>query len=248
MPTIAFLAFLIIIVASSVRLVAEYDRLVVFVLGRLWRVSGPGPVIVVPILMSAQRVSLRVIVHDVPPQDIITKDNISIKVNAVVYFRVVDAEKAILKVENFIYATSQLAQTTLRSVLGKMDMDDLLANREKINAELATILDTHTEPWGVKVENVEVKNVDLPQDMVRAIAMQAEAERERRAKIIHAEGELQASQKLGQAADVLSGNPVSLQLRYLQTLSEIATEKNSTIVFPVPMELISAFLDKKKSN
>jgi len=244
MPLIALVAFLIIVVLSSLRIVNEYDRLVVFVLGRLWKVSGPGPVVVVPLFMSAQKVSLRVIVHDVPPQDIITKDNISIKVNAVVYFRVVDAEKAILSVENFIYATSQLAQTTLRSVLGKMDMDDLLANREKINSELATILDKHTEPWGVKVENVEVKNVDLPQDMVRAIAMQAEAERERRAKIIHAEGELQASQKLGQAAEVLAANPVSIQLRYLQTLSEIATEKNSTIVFPLPMDLLSMFLKK----
>jgi regulator of protease activity HflC (stomatin/prohibitin superfamily) len=228
----------------SIRIVNEYDRLVVFVLGRLWRVSGPGPVIVVPGIMSAQRVSLRTVVLDVPPQDIITKDNISMKVNAVVYYRVVDAERAILSVENYNYATSQLAQTTLRSVLGKMDMDDLLANREKINAELATILDAHTEPWGVKVSNVEVKNVDLPQDMVRAIAMQAEAERERRAKIIHAEGELQASEKLGQAAAILAANPISVQLRYLQTLAEIAAEKNSTTIFPVPIDLISMFLKK----
>jgi regulator of protease activity HflC (stomatin/prohibitin superfamily) len=239
---VVFLAFL------SIKIVNEYDRLVIFVLGRIWKVGGPGPVIIVPGIMSAQRVSLRTVVLDVPPQDVITKDNISMKVNAVVYFRVIDPEKAIVQVENYIYATSQLAQTTLRSVLGKSEMDELLANREKINAELATILDLHTEPWGVKISNVEVKNVDLPQDMVRAIAMQAEAERERRAKIIHAEGELQASEKLGQAAAILAQNPVSIQLRYLQTLSEIATEKNSTTVFPIPIDLISMFLDKKKGN
>ncbi len=239
---VVFLAFL------SIKIVNEYDRLVIFVLGRIWKVGGPGPIIVVPGIMTAQRVSLRTVVLDVPPQDVITKDNISMKVNAVVYFRVVDPEKAIIQVENYIYATSQLAQTTLRSVLGKSDMDELLANREKINAELATILDLHTEPWGVKVSNVEVKNVDLPQDMIRAIAMQAEAERERRAKIIHAEGELQASEKLGQAAAVLAKDPVSIQLRYLQTLSEIATEKNSTTVFPIPIDLIAMFLDKKKNN
>ena len=247
MPLIP-IVFLAVLAFLSIRIVAEYDRLVVFVLGRLWKVSGPGPVIVLPGIMSAQRVSLRTFVLDVPPQDIITKDNISMKVNAVVYYRVVDAEKAILSVENYNYATSQLAQTTLRSVLGKMDMDDLLANREKINSELAAILDAHTEPWGVKVSNVEVKNVDLPQDMVRAIAMQAEAERERRAKIIHAEGELQASEKLGQAAAILAANPVSVQLRYLQTLSEIATEKNSTTIFPIPIDLIAMFLDKKKTS
>ena len=239
---LVFLAFL------SIKIVNEYDRLVIFVIGRMWKVGGPGPIIVIPGIMSAQRVSLRTQVLDVPPQDIITKDNISMKVNAVVYFRVVDPEKAIIQVENYGYATLQLAQTTLRSVLGKSDMDELLANREKINAELATILDLHTEPWGVKVSNVEVKNVDLPQDMVRAIAMQAEAERERRAKIIHAEGELQASEKLGQAAAILAANPVSIQLRYLQTLSEIATEKNSTTVFPIPIDLISMFLKQKKDN
>lgn len=238
----------VLFVFFTIRIVNEYDRLVVFVLGRFWKVGGPGPFIVVPGIMTAQRVSLRTVVLDVPPQDIITKDNISMKVNAVVYFSVVDPQKAILSVDNFNYATNLLAQTTLRSVLGKMEMDDLLANREKINAELATILDAHTEPWGVKVSNVEVKNVDLPQDMVRAIAMQAEAERERRAKIIHAEGELQASEKLGQAAAILAANPVSIQLRYLQTLAEIATEKNSTIIFPIPVDLISMFLDKKKGS
>jgi regulator of protease activity HflC (stomatin/prohibitin superfamily) len=239
---------LLVLVFLSIKIVNEYDRLVIFVFGKFWKIGGPGPVIILPIAMSAQRVSLRTVVLDVPPQDVITKDNISMKVNAVVYFRVIDPEKAILQVENYIYATSQLAQTTLRSVLGKSEMDELLANREKINAELATILDLHTEPWGVKISNVEVKNVDLPQDMVRAIAMQAEAERERRAKIIHAEGELQASSKLGQAAAVLAENPVSIQLRYLQTLSEIATEKNSTIIFPIPIDLITMFLDKKKTS
>ena len=235
---VAFLVFI------SIRIVNEYDRLVVFVLGRMWRVSGPGPVIIVPGIMSSQKVSLRTVVLDVPPQDIITKDNISMKVNAVVYFRVIDSEKAVLSVENYVYATSQLAQTTLRSVLGKSEMDELLSNREKINAELQQILDTHTEPWGVKVTNVELKNVDLPPEMLRAIAKQAEAERERRAKVIHADGELQASEKLGQAAKVLSADPASIQLRYLQTLAEIATEKNSTTIFPVPVDVISMFIKK----
>ncbi|MFA6003993.1 MAG: slipin family protein, partial [Elusimicrobiota bacterium] len=221
-----------------------YDRMVVFVLGRLWKVSGPGPIIVVPGLMSAQRVSLRTVVLDVPPQDIITRDNISMKVNAVVYFRVVDPERAIIQVENYMYATSQIAQTTLRSVLGKLDMEALLSQRDQINAELQKILDSHTEPWGVKVSTVEVKNVDLPPEMLRAMAKQAEAERERRAKIIHAEGELQASEKLGQAAKVLSENPASIQLRYLQTLAEISVDKNSTIIFPLPIEMLSMFTKK----
>ena len=228
----------------SIRLVTEYDRLVLFVLGKFWKISGPGPVLVVPGIMSAQKVSLRTVVLDVPPQAVITKDNISIKVNAVLYFRVVDPEKAILMVENYIYATSQIAQTTLRSVLGKLDMEDLLANRDKINAELAIILDSHTGPWGIKVANVEVKNVDLPPEMMRAMAKQAEAERERRAKIIHAEGELQASVKLGEAAEILGRNPASIQLRYLQTLTDIAAEKNSTTIFPVPIDMISMFLKK----
>ncbi len=247
MPLIPILVVLF-LVFLSIRIVPEYDRLVIFVLGRIWKVGGPGPIIVVPGIMSAQRVSLRTVAFDVPPQDVITKDNITMKVNAVIYFRVIDPEKAILQVENYIYATSQLAQTTLRSVLGKSDMDELLSNREKINAELQQILDLHTEPWGVKVSNVEIKNVDLPQDMIRAIAMQAEAERERRAKIIHAEGELQASEKLGQAAKILAENPVSVQLRYLQTLSEIATDKNSTTIFPIPIDLITMFLNKDKKN
>jgi regulator of protease activity HflC (stomatin/prohibitin superfamily) len=240
MPVL-IVVFLVII---SIKIVNEYDRLVIFLLGRMWRVGGPGPFIVVPGLMTAQRVSLRTVVLEVPAQDVITRDNVSVKVNAVVYFRVMDPEKAILQVENYIYATSQLSQTTLRSVLGKMDLDDLLTNRDKINTELQQILDAHTEPWGVKVSNVEVKNVDLPQEMQRAISAQAEAERERRAKVIHAEGELQASEKLGQAAAILAANPASIQLRYLQTLAEIATDKNSVTIFPVPIDTMSMFFKK----
>ncbi len=236
------------VLVTCVRIVAQYDRLVVFFLGKMWKVAGPGPVVVIPVLMSAQRVSLRVVTHDVPPQDVITKDNISIKVNAVVYFRVVDPEKSVLAVENFFFATSQFAQTTLRSVLGKLDMEDLLTNRDKINVELQNILVHHTEPWGVKIEAVEVKNVDLPPEMTRAMAKQAEAERERRAKVIHAEGELQASVKLSEAAKILSENPASLQLRYLQTLADIAEEKNSTTIFPVPIDMISMFLNKDKKS
>ena len=239
-----FLIAAAVLLLLSLRIVNQYDRLVVFFLGKMWTVMGPGPVIVIPGLMSSQRVSLRTVVMDVPSQDVISKDNISIKVNAVVYFRIVDPEKAVLQVENYVYATSQIAQTTLRSVLGKLDMEDLLANREKINAELQHILDAHTEPWGAKVEKVEVKNVDLPQEMIRAMARQAEAERDRRAKLIHAEGELQASEKLGQAAKVLSENPASLQLRYLQTLTEVAAENNSTTIFPVPIDVLSLFLKK----
>ncbi|MDD5658016.1 MAG: slipin family protein [Elusimicrobia bacterium] len=235
---------IVVVALLSIKIITEYDRMVIFVLGRLWKVGGPGPIIIVPGIMQAQRVSLRTVVLDVPSQDVITKDNISIKVNAVLYFRVIDPQKAVIQVENYIYATSQLAQTTLRSVLGKLEMDDLLTNREKINAELQQILDVHTEPWGVKVSQVEVKNVDLPEEMQRAIAKQAEAERERRAKVIHAEGELQASEKLGQAARILSENPASIQLRYLQTLSEIAVDKNSTTIFPVPIDLITPFLKK----
>jgi len=235
---------LVVVAIMSIKIITEYDRMVVFILGRLWKVSGPGPIIVVPGIMSAQRVSLRTIVLDVPPQDIITRDNISMKVNAVVYYRVMDPEKAVIQVENYMYATSLIAQTTLRSVLGKLDMEALLSQREKINSELQQILDSHTEPWGVKVSTVEVKNVDLPPEMLRAMAKQAEAERERRAKVIHAEGELQASEKLSQAAKVLSENPASLQLRYLQTLSEIAVDKNSTTIFPVPIDMISLFMKK----
>ncbi|MBI5881998.1 MAG: slipin family protein [Elusimicrobia bacterium] len=242
--TSSILIILVVAALMSVKLVNEYDRVVVFVLGRLWKVCGPGPIIVVPGIMRGQSVSLRTVVLDVPPQDVITKDNVSIKVNAVVYLRVVDAQKAVIQVENYLYATSQWAQTTLRSILGKSEVDEILAHRDKINAELQQILDAHTEPWGVKVSNVEIKNVDFAPEMLRAMARQAEAERERRAKVIHAEGELQASEKLGQAAEVLSANPASIQLRYLQTLSEVAIDKNSTIVFPVPVDVISMFVKK----
>ena len=245
---VILLGAIVALAAMSVRIVTEYDRLVIFFLGKFQGVSGPGVVFVLPGIMSAQKITLRVVVHDIPPQDIITKDNVSVKVNAVVYFRVVDPEKAILAVQDFFYATSQLSQTTLRSVLGRMEMDELLANRDKVNSELQQILDNDTEPWGVKVIKVEVKNIDLPDDMVRMIAMQAEAERERRAKIIRADGEFQASQKLREAAVVLSDNPVSIQLRYLQSLSEIATEKSSTIVFPIPIDFFSALLNNRKKE
>ena len=232
--------------ASAVRILPEYERGVLFRLGRFVGTRGPGLFFIIPGVDKLIRVSLRTVVMDVPPQDVITHDNVTVKVSAVIYFRVMEPEKAIIEVENFLYATSQLSQTTLRSVLGQVDLDELLANREKINRELQEILDRHAGPWGVKVSNVEVKNIDLPQEMMRAIAKQAEAERERRAKIIHAEGELQASDKLAKAAAVLAQQPMSLQLRFLQTLTEIGAEKNSTIVFPIPIDLIKMFLDKKE--
>jgi regulator of protease activity HflC (stomatin/prohibitin superfamily) len=242
-------AFVIIVAlmvaASAVRILPEYERGVLFRLGRFVGIRGPGLFFIIPGVDRLVRVSLRTVAFDVPPQDVITHDNVTIKVSAVIYFRVMEPEKAIIEVENFLYATSQLSQTTLRSVLGQVDLDELLANREKINRELQEILDRHTGPWGVKVSNVEVKNIDLPQEMMRAIARQAEAERERRAKIIHAEGELQASEKLAMAAVVLEKEPMSLQLRFLQTLTEIASEKNSTIVFPIPIDLLKVFMDKK---
>ncbi len=233
------------VAASAVRILPEYERGVLFRLGRYAGTRGPGLFFIIPGVDKLIRVSLRTVVMDVPPQDVITHDNVTVKVSAVIYFRVMEPEKAIIEVENFLYATSQLSQTTLRSVLGQVDLDELLANREKINRELQEILDRHAGPWGVKVSNVEVKNIDLPQEMMRAIAKQAEAERERRAKIIHAEGELQASDKLAKAAAVLAQEPMSLQLRFLQTLTEIGAEKNSTIVFPVPIDIIKMFLDKK---
>lgn len=242
---VAFVFILFVMfVASAVRILPEYERGVLFRLGRLAGVRGPGLFFIIPGIDRLVKVTLRTVVMDVPPQDVITHDNVTVKVSAVIYFRVMEPQKAIVDVENYLYATSQLSQTTLRSVLGQVDLDELLANREKINKELQEILDRHTGPWGVKVANVEVKNIDLPQEMQRAIAKQAEAERERRAKIIHAEGELQASEKLAAAAKVLAVEPTSLQLRYLQTLTEIATEKNSTILFPVPIDLIKMFLDK----
>ncbi len=243
--------FIIIILSSAIRILREYERGVIFRLGRLIGAKGPGLILLIPVVDRMVRVSLRTVVMDVPPQDVITKDNVSLKVNAVVYFRVVHAEKAIVEVERYLDATSQLSQTTLRSVLGQSQLDELLAERDQINRQLQTIIDHQTEPWGIKVSNVEVKHVDLPPEMQRAMAKQAEAERERRAKIIHAEGEFQASQKLREAADVISGNPTALQLRYLQTLTEVASEKNSTTIFPVPIDMLKPFIDmieKKKED
>jgi regulator of protease activity HflC (stomatin/prohibitin superfamily) len=242
------IVFLLIIIASAIRILREYERGVIFRLGRLIKVKGPGLILLIPIVDKMVRVSLRTVVMDVPTQDVITRDNVSIKVNAVVYFRVMQPDKAIVEVENFLFATSQLSQTTLRSILGQSELDELLAHREKINRELAKIIDTQTEPWGIKVSMVEVKHIDLPQEMQRAMAKQAEAERERRAKIIHAEGEFQASQKLFEAARIISADPAAIQLRFLQTLTEVSTDKNSTIIFPVPVDVISNFLNKKKEH
>jgi len=246
-PLIFVVVVVIMFIASAVRILPEYERGVLFRLGRLAGVRGPGLFFIIPGIDRLVRVSLRTVVFDVPPQDVITRDNVTVKVSAVVYFRVMIADKAIVEVENYLYATSQLSQTTLRSVLGQVELDELLSQRDKINKELQEILDRHTGPWGVKVSNVEVKNIDLPQEMQRAIAKQAEAERERRAKVIHAEGELQASEKLAQAAKVLSGEPASIQLRFLQTLTEISAEKSSTVIFPVPVDLISMFLQKREN-
>jgi regulator of protease activity HflC (stomatin/prohibitin superfamily) len=242
-----FLAVLI-VVFSSLRILREYERGVVFLLGRFWKVKGPGLIMVIPGVQQMVRVDLRTIVMDVPPQDVISRDNVSVKVNAVVYFRVIDPQRAIIQVEDFFAATSQLAQTTLRSVLGKHELDEMLAERDKLNVDIQKLLDASTDAWGIKVANVEIKHVDIDQTMVRAIAQQAEAERTRRAKIIHAEGELQAAEKLVQAAELIGRRPEALQLRYLQTLSAIAGEKSSTIVFPVPMDLLSSFQELVKKN
>ena len=240
----AFLVFLLaLLFALSVRILREYERGVVFQLGRFWSVKGPGLILLIPVLQQMVRVDLRTVVLDVPKQDVISRDNVSVKVNAVVYYRVLDAEKAIIQVEDYHSATSQLAQTTLRAVLGKHDLDDMLAEREQLNNDIQQVLDAQTDAWGIKVANVEIKHVDLDESMIRAIARQAEAERERRAKVIHAEGELQASEKLMQAAEMLGRQPGAMQLRYMQTLSNIAGDKNSTIVFPLPMELLQG-LDK----
>jgi regulator of protease activity HflC (stomatin/prohibitin superfamily) len=228
----------------AVNIVNEYQRVVVFRLGRLVAARGPGLVLIIPVIERAVRMDLRVVTLDVPPQDVITRDNVSVKVNAVVYFRVIDPNKALVNVENFLFATSQLSQTTLRSVCGQAELDELLAERDRINEKIQTILDADTDPWGIKVTKVEVKQIDLPQEMQRAIAKQAEAERERRAKVINAEGEAQAAQKLAEAAVILNREPAALTLRYLQTLREIATEKNSTTLFPVPIDLLRAFLPK----
>ena len=238
--------FLLILLASAVRILREYERAVIFRLGRLVGVKGPGLVILIPIIDRMVKVSLRVVAMDVAPQDVITKDNVSVKVNAVVYFRVMAADKAIVEVEDFLYATTQLAQTTLRSVLGQVELDQLLAERDAINHRLQRIIDEQTDSWGIKVSLVEIKHVDLPAEMQRAIARQAEAERERRAKVIHADGEYQASQKLFEAANVLSQNSMTLQLRFLQTLTEVASERNSTLVFPIPIDLFEPLISRMK--
>ncbi|WP_181297847.1 slipin family protein [Pseudomonas sp. Q2-TVG4-2] len=243
MSFIAVLVLLIALLASTFRILREYERGVVFQLGRFWKVKGPGLIMVIPGLQQMVRVDLRTLVLDVPTQDVISRDNVSVKVNAVIYYRVLDAEKAIIQVEDYHSATSQLAQTTLRAVLGKHDLDDMLAEREQLNNDIQQVLDAQTDAWGIKVANVEIKHVDLDESMIRAIARQAEAERERRAKVIHAEGELQASEKLMQAAEMLGRQSGAMQLRYMQTLSNIAGDKNSTIVFPLPMELLQG-LDK----
>ncbi len=234
--------------SSAIKILKEYERGVVFRLGRLIPLKGPGLVIIWPIIDKLVKVSLRTVTMDVPPQDIITKDNITVKVNAVVYFRPIEPIKAITEVEDYYFATSQIAQTTLRSILGQSQLDDLLSKREELNAALQKVIDQQTEPWGIKVSAVEVKNVDLPTEMLRAIAKQAEAERERRAKIIHAEGEYQAAQQLADAAKIIQSEPATLQLRFLQTLTEISTEKNSTIIFPVPIDLLKAFVKDKDSK
>ncbi|HET7854750.1 MAG TPA: slipin family protein [Candidatus Methylomirabilis sp.] len=245
---IVFLVVLLYILASAVRILKEYERAVIFRLGRLIGGKGPGLILLIPFVDQMIRVSLRIVAMDVPTQDVITKDNVSVKVNAVIYFRVVNPESAIVEVEDFLYATSQIAQTTLRSVLGQSDLDELLAEREEINRKLQRIIDDHTDPWGVKVTVVEVKHVDLPVEMQRAMARQAEAEREKRAKIIHAEGELQASEKLSQAARIIASEPMTIQLRYLQTLTEIGTEKNSTIIFPLPIDLIASLTNRRSES
>ena len=238
-----FIVFLIIVIlVNAIRVVREYERLVVFRLGRLVGERGPGLVLLWPLIDRAVKVGLRTVTMDVPPQDIITRDNVTVKVNAVIYFKVISAQEAIVEVENFLYATSQIAQTTLRSILGQAELDELLSEREKLNQALQQVIDRQTEPWGVKVSTVEVKNVDLPQEMQRAIARQAEAERERRAKVINAEGEYQAAARLTEAAAVIGREPVAIQLRYLQTLAEIATENNSTTIFPVPVDFLRAFM------
>jgi regulator of protease activity HflC (stomatin/prohibitin superfamily) len=247
--TAVIILMVVVVLASAIRILREYERGVIFRLGRLiggTGVKGPGLILLIPVIDKMVKVSLRTVVFDVPQQDVITQDNVSVKVNAVVYFRVVEPQKAVVQVENFLAATSQISQTTLRSVLGQSELDDLLSQREKINHKLQQIIDTNTEPWGVKVSNVEVKQIDLPQEMQRAMAKQAEAERERRSKVIAAEGEFQASQRLSDAAQILANQPSALTLRYLQTLREIATENNSTTIFPVPIDLLKPFLNKEE--
>ena len=244
LPLLIIVIFVVSLLASAIRILKEYDRGVIFRLGRIIGTKGPGLIFLIPLIDKMQKVSLRLITLDVPPQDVITRDNVSIKVNAVIYFRVMEPNKAVVEVENFLYATSQLAQTTLRSILGEWELDDLLSEREKINQSLQAILDKQTDPWGIKVSTVAVKHIDLPEEMKRAMAKQAEAERERRAKVINAEGEFQAAQKLADAATIIQDTPIALQLRFLQTLREVATENNSTTLFPIPIDLFSPFLKK----
>jgi len=240
------IAFIVLYLLNAIKILREYERGVIFRLGRvLSKPKGPGLIFVFPPIDRMVRVSLRIVAMDIPPQDVITRDNVSVKVNAVLYFRVMEPQRAIIEVQDFLFATSQLAQTTLRSILGEVELDDLLSKREKLNMQLQEIIDKHTDPWGIKVQLVEMKHVDLPDNMVRAIAKQAEAEREKRAKIIHADGEFMAADKLTRAADIISTNPQALQLRFLGTLTEIATEKNSTIIFPLPLEILNAFTFKK---
>jgi regulator of protease activity HflC (stomatin/prohibitin superfamily) len=254
-PLVVLIILALYILSASVKVLREYERAVVFRLGRISKAllnpggegNGPGLLLLIPVIDKMVKVSLRTVAMDVPSQDTITRDNVSLKVNAVIYFRVMDPERAVVAVEDYLFATSQIAQTTLRSVLGQSELDELLSERDKINQKLQRIIDEHTEPWGIKVSAVEVKFIDLPQEMQRAMARQAEAEREKRAKIIHAEGELQASEKLAQAARIIASEPVTIQLRYLQTLTEIGTEKNSTIVFPLPIDFLQAFSGLKKS-
>jgi len=247
-PVAIFLLIGIALLVSGVKIMSEYERAVIFRLGRLVQYRGPGPIYVIPLVERMVRIDMRTITMDIPPQDVITRDNVSVKVNAVLYFRVIDPSKALVEIENYLFATSQLAQTTLHSVCGQAELDDLLAEREKINTKIQEILDSQTDPWGIKVSLVELKHIDLPQEMQRAIAKQAEAERERRAKVINAEGEFQAAQKLADAAVIIEQHPVALQLRYLQTLSEVATENNSTTLFPIPIDLLSPFLAAAKKT
>ena len=246
-PLFFLVAAFLMLLSAMIKVVKEYERGVIFRLGRLLpQPKGPGLIILIPMVDRMTRISLRTVAMDVPPQDVITKDNVSVKVNAVLFFRVMEPRKAVVEVEDYMYATSQLAQTTLRSVLGQVELDDVLSKREKINEQLQTILDEHTDPWGIKVSTVEIKHVDLPQEMQRAIARQAEAERERRAKVINAEGEFQASHRLAEASAVISAHPMALQLRFLQTLTEVAAENNSTVVFPVPIDLFEPFIKAAK--
>jgi len=245
---IAIVVLIVFFLSAAIRILNEYERGVIFRLGRVIKAKGPGLIILIPVVDKMVKVRLRLIAMDVDPQDVITRDNVSVKVNAVIYFRVIDSIKAIVEVENYTYAMSQLAQTTLRSVCGQAELDELLSEREKINTELQEILDTHTDPWGIKVATVELKHIDLPQEMQRAMARQAEAERERRAKVINAQGEFQAATKLAEASKIIEKHPTALQLRYLQTMNEMATESNSTVIFPIPIELFKPFLQLPKDR